>query len=131
MVSIPNKEVALIPNKEVAKVANKELANVASKEVAIIPNDGTKQMANLPIKEIATIPAKHVALSGLRLHESCMSCNLMKLPKSIKQYVEEKAKLCQPDSIYICDGSEEENAVLLKILEDSGRIQKLDKMKNW
>ena len=56
--------------------------------------------------------------------------NISKLPCSVRKYVEEKAEICQPDAIYICDGSEEENQNLLKVLQESGSIQKLDKMKN-
>ena len=54
-----------------------------------------------------------------------------KLPKSVQDFVDEKAKICQPDSIYVCNGSEEEYQRLLKILQDSGMIQKLEHMKNW
>lgn len=49
----------------------------------------------------------------------------MKLPKSVFHYIEEKAKLCTPDKIHLCDGSEEENAALLSILEKAGSVKRL------
>ena len=57
--------------------------------------------------------------------------NLNDLPKSVKDFVDEKAKICQPDKIYVCDGSEEENNHFLNVLEQEGSIIKLDKMENW
>lgn len=40
--------------------------------------------------------------------------------KKLLAWVEEMAKMCQPDNIYWCDGSEEENDRLLKGMVDSG-----------
>jgi phosphoenolpyruvate carboxykinase (GTP) len=54
------------------------------------------------------------------------SCLISKLPISVQDYIEEKAKICQPDSIYVCDGSEEENKSLLNLLEKDGWIQRLE-----
>lgn len=48
----------------------------------------------------------------------------------VRHYVEEKARLCKPDSIYICDGTEEENAGLLTMMETMGMIKKLPKYEN-
>ena len=53
------------------------------------------------------------------------------LPKSVQEFVSEKAKLCQPDSVYVCDGSPEENTWLLSVLQKTNWIQKLDHMNNW
>ena len=40
--------------------------------------------------------------------------------KKLQEWVDEVAKLCQPDQVYWCDGSEEENERLLKLMVDSG-----------
>lgn len=40
--------------------------------------------------------------------------------KKLNQWIEEIAKLCQPDQIYICDGSEEENQRLINLLVEDG-----------
>lgn len=70
------------------------------------------------------------AFLELPLEKSSVSCILSKLPHHLRDYVEEKVQLCQPDHLYICDGTEKENQALLHLLEKTGRIQKLDKMKN-
>ena len=46
--------------------------------------------------------------------------------KKLQEWVEEVAKMCQPDQIYWCDGSEEENERLLKLMVDSGSAIKLN-----
>ncbi|OQB15666.1 MAG: Phosphoenolpyruvate carboxykinase (GTP) [Firmicutes bacterium ADurb.Bin193] len=40
--------------------------------------------------------------------------------KKLQEWIDEVADLCRPDSIYLCDGSEEENNRLLKEMVDSG-----------
>ena len=57
--------------------------------------------------------------------EANFNNNVMKLPTSVFRYIEETAKLCTPDRIHLCDGSEEENAALLHILEKAGSIKRL------
>jgi phosphoenolpyruvate carboxykinase (GTP) len=59
------------------------------------------------------------------------SSGKLKLPKSLQLYIEEKVKLCQPDEIHICDGSEEENKLLLSMLEGNGSVKRLKKLQNW
>lgn len=56
--------------------------------------------------------------------------NVNLYPKVIA-YIEECAELCQPDRIYICEGTEAENAEMLKLLEQQGTIQALPKYDNW
>ena len=46
--------------------------------------------------------------------------------KKLQAWVDEMAALCQPDEIYWCDGSEEENESLLKMMVDSGMAIKLN-----
>ncbi|MDW7657381.1 MAG: phosphoenolpyruvate carboxykinase (GTP) [Bacillota bacterium] len=40
--------------------------------------------------------------------------------KKLQDWVDEVAKLCQPDQVHWCDGTEEENERLLKLMVDSG-----------
>lgn len=40
--------------------------------------------------------------------------------KKLQEWVKEMADMCQPEEIYWCDGSEEENERLLKLMVDSG-----------
>lgn len=53
------------------------------------------------------------------------------LSPRIQEYIREQEKVCQPDRVYVCDGSETENKALLDKLEKDGRIQKLEKYDNW
>ena len=46
--------------------------------------------------------------------------------KKLQDWVEEAAELCQPDSIYWCDGSQEENDRLCEELVQSGTFFRLD-----
>ncbi len=57
--------------------------------------------------------------------------DLTHLPHTVQEFIEEKSKICQPDSIHVCDGTEEEYKWLLKTLQDAGWIQKLEHMNNW
>ena len=46
--------------------------------------------------------------------------------KKLQNWVEEAAELCQPDSIYWCDGSQEENDQLCEELVQNGTFFRLD-----
>ena len=46
--------------------------------------------------------------------------------KKLQRWVEEAAELCQPDSIYWCDGSQEENDRLCEELVQKGTFVRLD-----
>ncbi|XP_055891142.1 phosphoenolpyruvate carboxykinase, cytosolic [GTP]-like isoform X1 [Biomphalaria glabrata] len=52
------------------------------------------------------------------------------LPNKVRHYVEESVRLCKPDTIHICDGSERENELLTYILQKDGIIKKLPKYNN-
>jgi len=58
-----------------------------------------------------------------------MNYNLNLKHKKLQAWIEEIAKMCQPDDIYICDGSEEENQRLLDELVESGLGIKLNQEK--
>ncbi|XP_068006100.1 phosphoenolpyruvate carboxykinase, cytosolic [GTP] [Melanerpes formicivorus] len=47
-----------------------------------------------------------------------------------RDFIESNAKLCQPESIHICDGSEEENKKILDVMVEHGMIKKLRKYEN-
>ena len=49
--------------------------------------------------------------------------------KKLLDWVKEMADMCQPDEIYWCDGSEEENQRLLQMMVDSGMAIKLNEEK--
>ncbi|XP_071481478.1 phosphoenolpyruvate carboxykinase [GTP], mitochondrial-like, partial [Diadema antillarum] len=55
---------------------------------------------------------------------------LESLQPSVREYVLEKAELCRPDNIHICDGSQEENDTFLKKLQSDGVITPLKKYEN-
>lgn len=50
--------------------------------------------------------------------------------KKLLQWVEEMAKMCQPDKIHWCDGSEEENNALIKQCVDNGSFIPVPKRPN-
>lgn len=50
----------------------------------------------------------------------------MSLNKKLEAWVKEMADMCQPDQIYWCDGSQEENDRLLKEMVDSGMATPLN-----
>ncbi|XP_062925743.1 phosphoenolpyruvate carboxykinase, cytosolic [GTP]-like [Mobula hypostoma] len=56
--------------------------------------------------------------------------DLNRLTPAVRHFVEESAKLCQPASIHICDGSEKENRQLLSLMEEQGMIKRLHKYQN-
>ena len=49
----------------------------------------------------------------------------------MKRFVEENARVCQPQKVYICDGSDQENQALLERLQQDGRLKRLTKYENW
>lgn len=57
--------------------------------------------------------------------------DLESLSPEARDFIETNAKLCQPECIHICDGSDEENKKLLDIMVEQGMIKKLNKYENW
>lgn len=57
--------------------------------------------------------------------------DLQSLSPAVRKFVESSVALCQPDSLHICDGSDEENQAILSQLEEQGVIKKLHKYDNW
>jgi len=52
------------------------------------------------------------------------------LPNKLKDFVEESVRLCRPSNLYICDGSEAENTMLIERLLENHTIIPLPKYKN-
>nr|XP_004463418.1 phosphoenolpyruvate carboxykinase [GTP], mitochondrial isoform X2 [Dasypus novemcinctus] len=72
---------------------------------------------------------------GWSLHRSIqtlrvLSGDLGQLPAGVRDFVEQGARLCQPEGIHICDGTEAENTAILTLLEQQGLIRKLPKYDN-
>ncbi|XP_006896914.1 PREDICTED: phosphoenolpyruvate carboxykinase, cytosolic [GTP] isoform X1 [Elephantulus edwardii] len=68
--------------------------------------------------------------NGLEFSSKVIQGTLDSLTSAVREFVESSAKLCQPDYIHICDGSEEENQRLLDRMEQEGVIKKLRKYEN-
>ena len=49
----------------------------------------------------------------------------------VKEFVEKNVELCKPAAVHVCDGSSEENEMLLNKLVEQGRLTKLTKYNNW
>ncbi|XP_067144779.1 LOW QUALITY PROTEIN: phosphoenolpyruvate carboxykinase, cytosolic [GTP]-like [Centruroides vittatus] len=56
--------------------------------------------------------------------------DLKRLHPNVRSYIEDKANLCQPDNIHICDGSDAENTALINIMQKQGIIVPLTKYEN-
>ncbi|XP_070496294.1 phosphoenolpyruvate carboxykinase [GTP]-like [Chironomus tepperi] len=95
-------------------------------------------LQRIPI--INSSPLHHHLISqpssqSLRLIRQLHSLKLLKgdtarLPASLKTFIEENARLCQPDNIHICDGSEAENETMLASMQAAGTISPLPKYDN-
>uniref|UniRef100_A0ACB8EX55 Protein kinase C (PKC)-like Pck2 n=1 Tax=Sphaerodactylus townsendi TaxID=933632 RepID=A0ACB8EX55_9SAUR len=56
--------------------------------------------------------------------------DLGKLSRPVQEFVEHGVRLCQPENIHICDGTEKENGKILNLLESEGVIKALTKYEN-
>ncbi|XP_062853668.1 phosphoenolpyruvate carboxykinase, cytosolic [GTP] isoform X2 [Trichomycterus rosablanca] len=56
--------------------------------------------------------------------------NLCTLSPAVREFIESSMSLCQPDALHICDGSDEENSVILSKLQEHGMIKRLTKYEN-
>jgi len=61
---------------------------------------------------------------------SVLNGDIARLPAKVRAFVEESAALCRPEKIWICDGSDNEQKVMQKILQDAGTIIPLPKYDN-
>ena len=51
--------------------------------------------------------------------------------ENVRDFITQHARVMQPKSIHICDGSETENKSLLHLMLQKGMIKKLPKYENW
>jgi phosphoenolpyruvate carboxykinase (GTP) len=112
--TVPKKDVQIIPAKPVALVSSKIVSLQAQgKEHG---NKGLLGQSRIPIE------------LGTESHAYSLG---MLLPATLQDYIDEKARICLPESIYVCDGSEEENVAVLGLLEREGWIQRVQGQNNW
>uniref|UniRef100_A0A0P4VXV8 Phosphoenolpyruvate carboxykinase [GTP] n=2 Tax=Scylla olivacea TaxID=85551 RepID=A0A0P4VXV8_SCYOL len=52
------------------------------------------------------------------------------LKPKVRSFVEDSARLCRPEKVHICDGSERELRHLLNVMQQAGMIEPLPKYKN-
>uniref|UniRef100_UPI00358EF09E phosphoenolpyruvate carboxykinase [GTP], mitochondrial-like n=1 Tax=Myxine glutinosa TaxID=7769 RepID=UPI00358EF09E len=55
---------------------------------------------------------------------------LEKLPEPVLQFVKQGVQLCCPDKLHLCQGSHDEQATLLALLETRGQLGRLKKLNN-
>ncbi|CAI9597154.1 unnamed protein product [Staurois parvus] len=56
--------------------------------------------------------------------------DLNSLSSDVVNFIVSNARICLPDNIHICDGSEEENKKLIHQMEETGMIKRLPKYEN-
>lgn len=52
------------------------------------------------------------------------------LPNKVRSFVDDCVRLCQPDNVHLCDGSETENRSLIALMQQQGMIEPLPKLEN-
>ncbi|CAG5118678.1 unnamed protein product, partial [Candidula unifasciata] len=56
--------------------------------------------------------------------------DVSQLPNKVRHYVDENVRLCKPDTVHICDGSDREYELLTYILQKDGILKMLPKFEN-
>ncbi|XP_076869818.1 phosphoenolpyruvate carboxykinase, cytosolic [GTP] isoform X1 [Brachyhypopomus gauderio] len=74
------------------------------------------------------MPPQHQSQN--KLYPQVLQGDMGSLSPALREFIESSMSLCQPDSLHICDGSEEENNAILAQLQDQGMIKKLTKYEN-
>ena len=71
--------------------------------------------------------------NGFRQFQRSLTSNInvKSLTPAIQKFVDDNVRLCRPDNVYVCDGSERENQAFVTRLIRDGRLTKLDKYENW
>lgn len=60
----------------------------------------------------------------------CVTGNIDVLAPKVKEFIDHNVKLCQPDKLFLCSGTDCENKDLLERLEIEGTIKRLKKYEN-
>ncbi|XP_069507193.1 phosphoenolpyruvate carboxykinase, cytosolic [GTP]-like [Ambystoma mexicanum] len=68
--------------------------------------------------------------SELKITGKMVQADLNSLSPEVRAFVVANAKVCQPEKIHICDGSEEENDRILELMEEQGMVKRLSKYEN-
>lgn len=82
--------------------------------------------ANLTLKSFL-YKAKFQSTAQVAMKET----KLNSLGPQLQAFIKEKRELCQPESVHICDGSEEENDHIVNKLIESQMMKKLPLYENW
>lgn len=80
---------------------------------------------------VSLSPYRSTALMQRMLSTASSTASLDRLAPTIRRYVEESAKLCRPERVHVCDGSEAESRALIDTQIAAGRLTKLAKLDNW
>ena len=76
-------------------------------------------------------PASLLAATALHARSLTSGVSLEHLALPLRDFIEEHRKMLHPQHVHVCDGSEEENQAIIKQLQDTGRLTKLEKYKDW
>ena len=86
----------------------------------------------------AKVGCQTTLVNGISVTSTISNCDNRKLTtlstatlnQSVRAYIEEKARICKPDQIQVCDGSESENQTLIELMVKDGMLEKLPKYEN-
>lgn len=94
--------------------------------------DGIASLSNVDSDGFARTAVVHPLKTVLNGAIRSVSSNvdLGNLSPKVRNFIQQHAKICQPDSIHICDGSETENDNLIKLMVKEGVIEPLPKYQN-
>lgn len=92
-------------------------------------------LSRTPLRAASGLPtksgAKFVPRQAINGRHMSSSLQLGDLATRVREFVEENVQILQPDRVHVCDGSDEENKQMVKLLQDMGRLKKLEKYDNW
>ena len=99
------------------------------------PSSPSPSSSRAPLRVATGLPTKSgtkfVPRQAIYARYMSSSLNLADLAGPIREFVEENAKILKPAHVHVCDGSEDENRRMIKMLQDMGRLKKLEKYDNW